>query len=412
MEERKNILIIYTGGTIGMVKSKQGEYIPSPGYLGEIVTNSYILKHPSMPKFDILEHKKLIDSSDTKPQNWQVIATDIKKNYHKYDGFIVLHGTDTLAYTASALSFMLNNLNKPVIVTGAQIPLSEIRTDGIANILGSLILIANYPNIREVCVYFNKRLLRGNRAKKISSDDMNAFDSPNYPLLAKLDIDIKVNNHLLLPVKQNQKLEINNFGNAKIAMLSIFPGIDYQFLDQVLQQPLAGLVLRTYGAGNAPSSPEFLSVLKSACQKGIIIVNCTSCHSGIVDMRTYSTGRTLLDIGVVSGYDMTEEAALTKLYYLYGLSLPINKIKENMQQNIRGELTLSVINNVKLPNCVISNLTDPYTNLGIENWIFKNWINEHPVLFLWQSQPALIIGRAQNPWLECNLQTARHDGLL
>ena len=343
MENNKNILIVYTGGTIGMIKSPRGDYIPSPGYLSNIIKNSQLFKHTDVPNIDILEHENLIDSSNIAPYHWQKIANDIFENYDKYDGFVILHGTDTLAYSSSALSFMLSGLAKPVIITGAQIPVSQLRTDGLDNILDSLLITSNYPNIHEVCVYFSKKLFRGNRVKKVSADAMNAFNSPDYPCIGTVNININIQDHFLYKNYIPRSLQVSELQIPDIAIINIFPGIKHEFIEQILELPLEGLIMRTYGAGNAPNDKVFLNTLKKACDKGVIIVNCSSCSSGTVDMRTYSTGCDLLEMGVVSGYDMTDEAALTKLYYLFGLGLTKNKIKQHMEEDLRGEVTIPKI---------------------------------------------------------------------
>ncbi len=333
---KKNICILYTGGTIGMVQTKKG-FSPKPHWLSDKLHSIHLFKNKAVPNFTIIEYENLIDSSNAQPSDWVRTASDIIKYYNDYDGFIVLHGTDTLAYTASALSFMLENLGKPVICTGSQIPLSEIRTDAIDNVLDSLIIAANYE-IPEVCIYFGKKLLRGNRTQKTDASAVSAFQSPNFPKLGEVGIDIKIKNDLLQP-KPLKPIKLNVIKSAKVAILSIFPGIDFKIFDQILCHPLEGLVLKTYGAGNIANSTQNLKVLKKATEQGIIIVNCTQCVRGTVNMKSYATGQSLLESDVISGYDLTDEAALTKLYYLLSLGLTNRQIKKKMQENIRGELT-------------------------------------------------------------------------
>jgi len=334
----KKICILYTGGTIGMLKTKNG-YMPCANWLTEKLHAIHLFQNSEVPQFDVIEYTNLIDSSNAQPNDWIKVAKDIYKYYDKYDGFVVLHGTDTLAYTASALSFMLKNLNKPVICTGSQIPLSQIRTDTIDNVLDSLIIAANH-NIPEVCIYFSKRLLRGNRTQKVDSSAMAAFDSPNFPRLAKVGIDITIKTHL---IRENptETLSLDLIKSPKIAAMRMFPGIDYGIIEHILEPPLEGFILKTYGAGNVPNDKRFLEILKKANDRGIIIVNCTQCQIGSVNMETYAAGRVLLDVGVISGHDLTDEAALTKLFYLFSLGLSNEEIKKYMQENVRGELTKS-----------------------------------------------------------------------
>lgn len=334
----RSILIINTGGTISSIRSETG-YQPQPGYISQALANMPSLCHHSMPHFDVYEYNPLLDSSNMTVKEWNKIGKDISENYDKYDGFIVLHGTDTMAYTASALSFMLENLSKPVILTGSQIPLSEVRNDAYDNILTSLYLCAHHP-IPEVCIYFNQRLLRGNRAQKMSAQRFDAFDSPNYPHLASIGIDIRIKQSIILPPSRNA-FKLKTIDPHFIANFRIFPGFSNQVLEFLLQQPLEGLILETYGAGNAQNNNEqFLQSLKQACDKGIIIINCTQCPAGYVAMDQYATGHTLKKAGLVSGHDMTPEAAHCKLLYLLSRSMDKQSIKEAVEKNLVGELTL------------------------------------------------------------------------
>lgn len=334
----KSILIINTGGTISSIRTNTGLQ-PKQGYVSHALSNMPSLFHHSMPHFDIYEYSPLLDSSNMTVNEWNQIGQDISDNYDKYDGFVVLHGTDTMAYTASALSFMLEDLSKPVILTGSQIPLSEVRNDAYDNILTSLYLCAHHP-INEVCVYFNQKLLRGNRAQKVSAQHFDAFDSPNYPHLASIGIDIRIKEAMIL-AKRPKQFRLQTINPHFIANFRIFPGFSNQVLEFLLQQPLKGLILETYGAGNAQNNnPQFLQSLKSACDKGIIIINCTQCPTGYVSMDKYATGNTLKKAGLVSGHDMTPEAAHCKLLYLLSLSIDNQSIKEGMGKNLVGELTL------------------------------------------------------------------------
>lgn len=333
---KKKVYIAYTGGTIGMKPSKNG-FVPESGYFTELILNMPEFSSPEMPEVAICEYEKLIDSSDITPEDWYRISQDIESRFDDFDGFIVLHGTDTMAYTASALSFMLEDLSKPVIVTGSQIPWSQMRTDAKENLMTSLLLAANY-DIPEVGLYFHNRLYRGNRARKVDASGFHAFQSPNFPALVNVGTKIQVNQELLLkdPAKT---LRIQKIEPPKVVILSLFPGFPVEMLSAVLSANIKGLVLMTYGMGNAPKDPDLLASLKAASDQGIVIVNCTQCYKGSVDMSGYATGKGLLDAGVISGFDMTPEATLTKLSYLLSCNYPVDEIKQKMQTNLRGELT-------------------------------------------------------------------------
>jgi L-asparaginase len=338
MANKPKVYIIYTGGTVGMQKTAKG-FMPCPGFLTEQLHTQVQFKHESLPEFTVKEYSSLIDSSNIRPANWVEIARDIYEHYDQYDGFIVLHGTDTMAYTASALSFMLENLDKPVICTGAQIALGQLRSDAEKNIIDSL-LIAGHQKIPEVCIYFNNVLLRGNRTQKVHANSMQAFDSPNYPKLGKVGIDIHINHALLLP-KPTQELSLRVIKQPLIANLRLFPGISAKILEALFEQGIDGLVLDTYGSGNAPDNdPELLNCIKKACDSGVVIVNITQCLKGSVNMTGYATGSALAECGVISGFDMTPEAALTKLYYLFSADYSITEIRKLMQENLRGELAV------------------------------------------------------------------------
>lgn len=335
---KKKILIINTGGTISSVKSAHG-YQPATGYVASALANIAALFHDEMPEYVIKEYSPLLDSSNITVHEWNRLGEDIAKAYKQYDGFVIFHGTDTMAYTASALSFMLEHLHKPVILTGSQIPLSAVRNDAVDNIVTSLWLCANQP-IPEVCIYFNQRLLRGNRAQKISAQSFAAFDSPNFPNLASVGIEIAVNKNLLHQ-QQNKPFRLQTIQPHFIANFRLFPGFSTEVLSFILQKPLRGLVLETYGAGNAQNNDQrFLTLLTNACQRGTIIVNCTQCQHGRVEMDQYATGYTLKQAGLISGRDMTPEAAHCKLLYLLSKYSDTVEIKALMEQNLMGELTL------------------------------------------------------------------------
>lgn len=336
MNNKKSIYIAYTGGTIGMKHSSQG-YIPVSGYLQQQLLNMPEFSRKEMPDFTIHEYSPLIDSSDMAPQDWQRIADDVRQNYDKYDGFIILHGTDTMAFTASALSFMLENLAKPVIVTGSQIPLAELRSDGQTNLLNALYIAANYP-VNEVTLFFNNKLIRGNRSTKAHADGFEPFASPNFPLLLEAGINIKRLNYSSFPV-YGDELKVANITPQPIGVVTLYPGISADIIRNFLLQPIKALILRTYGIGNAPQDPALLNELKQATERGIIVVNLTQCISGRVNMEGYATGHALTRAGVIGGADMTLEATLTKLHFLLSQSLDYSKIISEMQKNLRGELT-------------------------------------------------------------------------
>ncbi|GGI86830.1 asparaginase [Legionella impletisoli] len=334
---KKNILIINTGGTISSIKTKHG-YEPAPGYVEKALQDIPALRHKDMPKFFIKEYNPLLDSSNMTLSEWNRIASDINEAYQQYDGFVVFHGTDTMAYTASALSFMLEHLDKPVILTGSQIPLSEVRNDAIDNIITSLWLCAHEP-IKEVCIFFNQKLLRGNRAQKVSAQRFDAFDSPNFPFLATPGITINLKERLLLKPK-SKPFRFQTILPHFIANVRLFPGFATEVLSYILEQPIRGLVLETYGAGNAQNNdPRFLNLLEDACRRGIIIVNCSQCQHGHVKMSQYATGYTLKQAGLISGHDMTPEAAHCKLMYLLSKYSDISHIKSLLETDLRGELT-------------------------------------------------------------------------
>lgn len=336
MIEKKRLYIAYTGGTIGMKPSQSG-FVPEAGYLAETIHNMPEFFHEDMPDFEIHEYDILIDSANVSPEVWQSLAADIQQRYHDFDGFIILHGTDTLSYTASALSFIFENLSKPVIITGSQIPLSQLRSDARANLLNSLYIAAHHP-INEVCVFFNNQLFRGNRTTKQHADGFGAFISPNYPVLLEAGIEIKsvagktqksINTHLTIGAIEPQS----------IAILHLFPGLDWQVLNNLLSNPLRALVLLTYGVGNAQQDPQLLATLKSAAERGVLIVNCSQCLNGSVNMEGYATGFALSEVGVISGQDMTTETVIAKLYYLLSQNLKQEVIRELLTTNLRGELT-------------------------------------------------------------------------
>lgn len=334
--QKKSIYVAYTGGTIGMQRSDQG-FIPVSGHLQQQLANMPEFHRAEMPDFTIHEYQPLIDSSDMTPLDWQSIADDIRKNYDQYDGYVILHGTDTMAFTASALSFMLENLAKPVIVTGSQIPLEQLRSDGQQNLLNALFVAANYP-INEVALFFNNTLYRGNRTTKAHADGFNAFASPNLAPLLEAGIHIRRLNTPPAPTGDGE-LIVHPITPQPIGVVTIYPGISSDVVSNFLLQPVKALILRSYGVGNAPQNPAFLKELKEASARGIVVVNLTQCMSGKVNMGGYATGNALALAGVISGYDLTVEATLTKLHFLLSQNLSSDEVRRLMQLNLRGELT-------------------------------------------------------------------------
>lgn len=335
---RKHIYIANTGGTIGMQKSEHG-YVPIAGFMEKQLAGMPEFHREEMPNYTIHEYDPLIDSSDMSPNDWQIIADDIKENYEKYDGFVILHGTDTMAFTASALSFMFKNLAKPVIVTGSQIPLAELRSDGQANLLNALHIAANYP-INEVTLFFNNQLLRGNRSTKSHADGFSAFTSPNIPPLLEAGINIQVSSNIVVGQKPEGIFKVQEITPQPIGVITMYPGISPEVIRNTLRQPVKAMILLTFGVGNAPQNLALLAHLKEASERGVIVVNLTQCLTGKVNMGGYATGCALAESGVISGYDMTPEAALAKLHYLLSQKLTYNEIKKQMQIVLRGEMSL------------------------------------------------------------------------
>jgi L-asparaginase len=335
---RKRVYIAYTGGTIGMRPTRDG-YRPEPGSLQRQMGEMPELRHASMPEFRIREYDPLLDSSNMTPAEWVKIARDIAAVYGDYDGFVVLHGTDTMAYTTSALPFLLSGLAKPVIVTGSQIPLCEVRNDARENLITSLLIAAKH-DVPEVCLYFGGKLLRGCRATKVSADGFAAFDSPNVPPLGTVGVDIEINRDLVRRPGR-ARLKVEELARAPVvSALRLFPGISPELVRNVLRPPLQGLVLETYGVGNGPDQDAaFIGALREATARGVVIVDCTQCLEGAVDLTEYAAGSALARAGVISGFDMTAEAALTKLYYLFSRGFGPDKVKREMQRDLRGEMT-------------------------------------------------------------------------
>ena len=339
------VLLIYTGGTIGMIEDTTTGSLRSFDFdsLKSYVPELNRLKF----KVDTIQFEEPIDSSDMSPSQWQKIVRIIEDNYEKYDGFVILHGTDTMAYSASALSFMLENLNKPVILTGSQLPIGKIRTDGKENLVTALEMAVDKDKkgnafVPEVCIFFQNVLMRGNRTIKINADNFNAFNSSNYPFLAEAGTYIKYDHHLIR--KANGKpLKFHYLLDPNVTILKLFPGISSDTLKAIFLIPhLRGVVLETYGAGNAPGEKWFLDIIKEAIKKGIVVVNVTQCAAGSVEMDRYESGRTLQEIGVISGHDITTEAAVAKLMFLFGHGFEVDEVKKRMTHSISGEMTVKL----------------------------------------------------------------------
>ena len=335
--KRKKVLIINTGGTIGMKNTEKG-YAPVEGFLAEAISTIGDMKKADAPAWELHEMSPLLDSSDITVNEWNRIAGVVYDNYFSFDGFVILHGTDTMAYTASALSFILEGLDKPVVLTGSQIPLSEIRSDGKDNLVTSLLIAADGV-ANEVCLYFSGKLLRGNRAVKMSADDLVAFDSPNYPHLADVGITVKYN-YSAIGNFEKSSLALRPFGDVPIGVLKVFPGIQFGLFESIMTEKLSGIVLETFGAGNIPSdSGALIPIIKSAFESGSVVAVCSQCPSGTVYLGAYETSSQLKRAGAVSGKDMTTEAAVAKLYHLFSIGVSKNEIKRLMEENLRGELT-------------------------------------------------------------------------
>lgn len=338
----KRVLILYTGGTVGMGKAPGQGYRPIPGFLEKLMRSIPMFQAPEVPAWEIRQYEPLLDSSDVGPREWTRIAEDIGAAHDDYDGFLVVHGTDTMAYTASALGFQLEGLDRPVLVTGSQIPLSETRNDAIDNLLAALLLIGRFSHrLQEVCVFFDNLLLRGNRTTKIHTEGFSAFASPDFPPLGRVGIDFELDERLLRPrpdpARPLRVVPIDP--GVTVGAFRLFPGLRPRFLEALLAPPVQGLVLECFGAGNAPRDPDLLAALRAATDRGVVVVAVPQPLHGRADLELYANGRALLEAGVVSGRDMTVEAALTKLFYLFSRGLEPAAVRRQVQLDLRGELS-------------------------------------------------------------------------
>jgi len=332
----KKILLIYTGGTIGMIQNSNSRLIPFD--FSKLLEAIPDLKSDELD-LDHISIKKPIDSSNMHPSIWIEITKIIDSNYINYDGFVILHGTDTMAFTASAISFMLENLNKAVVFTGSQIPIGVRRTDAKENLISS-IEIASGGNVNEVCVYFENQLYKGNRTVKVNTEDFEAFESPNYPLLAEVGINIKYSSALVK--KHDKKLKIHTNISNNVAILKLFPGINISIIKAVINSA-KGIVIESFGSGNAPKNPELRRALSKANSEGRILINITQCLHGSAVQGKYETSESFSNSGVLCGRDLTTEAAVTKLMFLLGQNMSDDEIKIYLARNIRGEMNNNII---------------------------------------------------------------------
>ena len=335
------ILLIYTGGTIGMAKDYDDQSLKPFNF------DNLIKQIPELSlidcEIDYNSFEEPIDSSDMKPEYWVNIANIIEAEYEKYDGFVVLHGTDTMAYTASALSYMIENLNKPIIFTGSQLPIGDLRTDAKENLITSIQLAALRKNkqaiIQEVCIYFEYKLFRANRATKINAENFDAFESPNYPIIGISGVHLDVKENFLLPKSKNENLKLNKQLCTDVGVLKIFPGMNRIFIENVLNTPsIKAYIIEAFGTGNIFTDQWFIDLLKEKVNQGIHLIINTQCSGGMVEIGRYATSDALLEMGAISSYDLTMEAAITKAIYLLGQNLSKEEFRIQYETNLKGEL--------------------------------------------------------------------------